>query len=178
VAVIVTARYTTQAIAGKHSVIEGRAIVLNNTYAIGDLPGVEYPDHLNYTRVWVAMMPSDEFPLPTPHDLYTAPYLRSYRITDPAIYRNPSEVLDDWLIPHSAVQAPVIHHYEKVALVRGVVGITPECYQENAEVETPGKLLAVNANGLFRKSDKNHPIVVAQTVYYHSNTGMVYIHVF
>jgi hypothetical protein len=177
-AVIVSARYTTQAVAGKHSVNEGRAVILTTGYNQNDLPGVEYPDHLNYTRVWVAMMPSDNFPIPIPHDLYTAPYLRSYRITDPTLYTNPSEVLDDWLIPHSAIQAPVIHRYEKVGLVRGIVGITPECYQENAEVEIPGKLLAVNANGLFRKSDKNHPIVVAQTVYYHNSTGMLYINVF
>lgn len=177
-AVIVSAQYTTQAVAGKHSVIEGRAVILTNTYALGDLPGVEYPDHLNPTRVWVAMMPPDNFPLPTPHDLFIAPSTRSYRITDPAIYTDPTLTGEDWLIPHSAIIAPVIHHYEKVALVRGVVGITPECYQENAEVETPGTLLAVNSNGLFRKSDRNHPIVVAQTVYYSYNTGMLYINVF
>lgn len=175
-AVIVSARYTTQAVAGKHSVIEGRAVIITNQDSVGDLPSVAYPHHLNYTRVWIAMMPSDNFPLPTPHELYTASATQSYRITDPAIYTDPVEVLDEWLVPHSALQAPIIHRYEKIALVRGIVGITPETYQ--GKLDTPGTLLAVNPNGLFRKSDKNHPIVVAQTVYYHSTTGMLYIHVF
>lgn len=177
-AVVVSLRYSTQAVAGKHSVIEGRAVLVTNTYKVGDLPGVEYPDHLNHTRVWIAMMPSDNFPLPTPHDLFTAPSTRSYRVTDPTIYGNPVLTGEDWLIPHSAIKAPVIHHYEKVALVRGVVGITEDCYQASGLVETPGTLLAINPNGLFRKSDKNHPIVVAQTVYFHSLTGMLYINVF
>jgi hypothetical protein len=177
-AVVVSARYTTQAVTGKHAVIEGRAVVLTSTYAIGDLPGVEYPDGINPTHVWVAIMPPDNFPLPTPHDLFTAPPTRTYRVTDPAIYTDPILTGEDWLIPHSAIIAPVIHHYEKVALVRGVVGITPECYQDGADTETPGTLLAINPNGLFRKSDKNHPIVVAQTVYYAHSTGMLYINVF
>lgn len=178
-AVVVSEKYSTQAIASKHSIIEGRAVILSPiNEKTDDLPYAIYPDGYSPTHVWVALSPPDTFKPPVPHDLYTASRLATYNVNDPAIYTDPSQITDDWLVPHSAMLTPIIHQHEKVGLVRGIVGITSECYQDGNNVEIPGELLAVNPNGLFRKSDRNHPIVVAQTVYYQISTGVLYIHVF
>lgn len=177
-AVVVSPTYSIQAVAGKHSVIEGRAVVVTNQYTIGDLPGVEYPDHLLYTKVWVAFRPPTKFPIPVPDSLYVAPYKSTYNINDPTIYSNPMLTGTDYLVERSQLQTPTIEHYEKVALFRGIVGITSDCYQDNAQLKVPGALISVNPNGLFRKHDQNHHLEVAETVYYDASTAMLYINVF
>lgn len=174
-AILVNAQYTTQAVASSHAIIEGRAVMITSVDSENNLPIVEYPDHFDPTHIWIAMMPSDTFTLPVQHELYTAPPVATYRITDPSIYAEPASVVDEWLVPHSTLRAPIIHRYEKVALVRGLIGITEECYQENPDLYIPGCLLALGPNGTFRKVDNSHPISVAHTVYYHSTTGTLYI---
>lgn len=177
-AVVVNPRYSIQAVAGKHAVIEGRAVIISSDAGVDDLPSVEYPDHVSPTKVWVALCPPENFIKPISHELYTATYKAIYNLEDENIYSNPIFTEEFWLEKHSIMKAPVVHRYERLALFRGVVGITEECHQGNDQIKVPGASLAIDPNGLFRKVDKNHPIIVGETVRYSPQAGLLYINVF
>lgn len=178
-AVVVNPRYSIQAVAGKHAIIEGRAVILSPLGdKIDDLPEAIYPDGYTPSHVWVALCPPDTFTPPVPHGLYTAQRTSVYSINDFEIYSDPVLQEDYELVNHSQLRLPVIHHYERVALYRGIVGVCGACHQDNDNVITPGSFLSVNSNGQFRKVDKNHPNIVAQTLHYDALSGYLYINVF
>lgn len=177
-AVVVNPRYSIQAVAGKHNVVEGRGVIFEVNQFVGDLPSVEYPSNNNTKKVWVALHPPDNLPLPTPRSLYTASYKAIYNLNDDAIYDNPIFSEEYWLVKHSTMKAPTINRYEKLALYKGIIGITEECYQHTSKIIQHGTSLAISNNGRFIDVDKNHPTTVAETIDYVHSTGMLFINVF
>jgi hypothetical protein len=178
-AVVVKPSYSIQAVAGKHAIIEGRAVILSPLGdKVDDLPEAIYPEGYSPTRVWVALCPPDTFKTPIPHSLYTAQRTVVYNLKDSNIYSDPILEEDYELVNHSQLRLPVIHRYERVALYRGLVGVCGACHQDNPDVLITGSFLTVNNRGLFRKVNKNHPNIVAQTAYYDALGGFLYINVF
>ena len=182
-AVVAIPRHSTQAVAGRHGIIEGRG-VRYTTKGTGrdDLFQVEYPTHKTPGYVWVAICPPDNFPVPIPDALYLATYRSTYNIKDAAIYTDPSQTGTDYLTHLSEMNNPtLVARHSLVALYKGIIGITPECYTANkAETLIPGTELVMNPNGIFTHREKNDPanLVVGRVEYYQIQTGLLYINVY
>ena len=182
-AVIVKATYSAQAVAGRHDIIEGRGVKYT-TKGTGhdDLYQVEYPTHKRPGYVWVALCPPTNFPRPIPDELYLATHQSTYNINDVTIYTDPILTGTDYLVDLSEINEPtMVASHSLVALYKGLIGITPECYTANKpETLVTGVELVMNPNGIFTHRENNDPanIVVGRVEHYQVQTGMLYINVF
>lgn len=182
-AVVAIPRYSTQAVAGRHDIIEGRGVrYTDKGTGHDDLYQVEYPTHKTPGYVWVAMCPPDNFPVPIPDELYLATYKSTYNIKNVAIYTEPILTGTDYLIHNSEKNNPtLVASHSLVALYKGIIGITPECYTaKKAQTLVPGTELVMNPNGVFTHRELNDPddLVVGRVEFYQIQTGLLYINVF
>lgn len=182
-AVVVIPKYSAQAVAGRHDIIEGRGVKYTSKgTGHDDLYQVEYATHKVPGYVWVAMCPPDNFKLPYPDELYFASDKSTYNINDITLYTDPILTGTDYLIHQSEENYPtIVASHGLVALYKGLIGITPECYTANkAETLVPGTELVMNPNGIFTHRELNDPanLVVGRVEYYRVSTGMLYINVY
>jgi len=182
-AVIVKATYSAQAVAGRHNIIEGRGVKYTTKgTSTHDLYQVEYPTHKRPGHVWVAICPPTNFPRPIPDELYTVTYKSTYNINDVTLYTDPSLTGTEYLVDLSEMNEPtMVASHSLIALYKGLIGITPECYTANkAETLVINTELVMNPNGIFTHRENNDPadIVVGRVEYYQRQTGMLYINVF
>lgn len=181
-AVVAIPRHSAQAVAGRFDIIEGRA-VRYTTKGTGhdDLYQVEYAAPNVHGYVWVAICPPMGFPVPIPDELYLASNQISYNINDIAIYTDPILTGTDYLTDLSEQNQPtLIASHSLVALYKGIIGITSECYQSSPEILTGGTELVIKNNGIFEHKKQNDPIehVVGRVEYYQRQSGLLYINVF
>jgi hypothetical protein len=182
-AVVVSPTYSTQAVAGRHDIIEGRGVQYTEKGTFhDDLHQVEYAKHKVPGTVWVAICPPDNFPVPIPDELLVATYKSTFNIKDINLYTDPILTGTDYLIHPSEQNYPtLVAKHSLVALYKGIIGITPECYTANkSETLIPGTQLVMSSNGIFTHRELNDPanLVVGHVEYYQKSTGMLYIHVF
>jgi hypothetical protein len=182
-AVVVIPKYSAQAVAGRHDIVEGRGVQYTDKGTFhDDLHQVEYAKHKVPGNVWVAICPPDNFKVPIPDELYLATYKSTYNINDVALYTDPILTGTDYLIHNSEQNYPtLVARHSLVALYKGLIGITPECYTANkAETLVPNTELVMNSNGIFTHRENNDPanLVVGRVEHYQIQTGMLYINVF
>ncbi len=181
-AVVAIPRYSAQAVAGRFDIIEGRA-VRYTTKGTGhdDLYQVEYATPNVHGYVWVAICPPMGFPVPIPDGLYSATYKSTYNIKDATIYTNPSQTGTEYLTDLSEQNQPtIVAQHSLVALYKGIIGITSECYDSSPEILTGGTQLVIKNNGIFEHKKQNDPIehIVGRVEYYQPKSGLLYINVF
>jgi hypothetical protein len=179
-AVVVMPTYSTQAVAGRHDIIEGRAVKYTDK-GVGknELHQVEYAKSKETGGVWVAICPPDDFKLPIQSPLYSATYYGTYNIKNPAIYNNPTITEKQYLTHNSEINSPtIIAQHGIIGLYKGLIGITPNCYVMNDpqlfEVKTP---LVIHSSGMFTHKGNNddQSMVVGYVEYYNKQTGILYI---
>jgi hypothetical protein len=171
-AVLVTTLRSRQGVAAQ-TIIEGRAVVVGASGVRNDLPNVTYASANTTTGVYVAFFPPDNFPRPTIADFYTAPFKQTYDLNNAALYGDPTLTQTQYLVPRSQWREPMVYSGELVALHHGKIGITNNCFIDEADIRIPGKKIKVGASGMFQHTVSSN--IVGEIDRYDDQTGTLYI---
>jgi len=182
-AVIAIPRHSVQAIAGRFDIVEGRGVHYTSKSPYhDDLYAVEYPKHKEAASVWIAMFPHDKFKPPVLVDLFYSINISTYNVNDATIYTDPILQNNLFLTPPSSqsTQATIIASRGLVALYKGIIGITPDCFKDTPEIYITGTEIVMDPNGIFTHRGKNDPdnLVVGRVEQYRIQSGMLYINLY
>jgi hypothetical protein len=154
--------------------MEGRAVTLTASGVREDLPNVTYASANQQHGVYIAFFPPDNFPRPTYEDLYTVPSTRVYDLTDATLYGDPTFYKKQYLVPRSMWAEPLVYSGELVALHRGRIGLTANCFVNEADIRVPGARVAVGTSGLLTHTT-NNSYAIGVVERYAPDTGVLYI---
>jgi hypothetical protein len=172
-AVIVSTQFSAQGVAAA-TIMEGRAVVLTASGVRADLPNVTYATANQTAGVYIAFFPPDNFPRPTYEDLYSVPSTRVYDLTEASLYGDPTFYKKQYLVPRSMWAEPLVYSGELVALHRGRIGLTANCFVDEANIRVPGNMIAVGTSGkLTYTNSGTHAIGIVER--YAADTGVLYI---
>ena len=171
-AVLVTTIRSRQGVAAT-TIVEGRAVVVGASGVRNDLPNVTYAAANTTQGVYVAFFPPDNFPRPTPREMYTAPYIQSYNVNNANLYGNPSMTQTMDLVPRSQWKEPSAYSGELVALHWGKIGITSGCFVSSANIKIPGNKVKVAGSGLFEYTASTY--IVGEVDRYDAVTDTLYL---
>jgi len=172
-AVLVSTLRSRQGVAAT-SIMEGRAVVVGQSGVRNDLPNVTYAASGASVGVYVAFFPPDNFPRPTMSDWYTAPFKVTTDLNEASIYGDPTLTQTWYLVPRSQWREPTVLSGELVALHHGRIGITENCFFDDANIRIPGSKIKVAATGKFAYTTDN-AITIGEVERFDDLTGTLYI---
>jgi hypothetical protein len=172
-AVIVSTQFSAQGVAAA-TIMEGRAVTLTASGVREDLPSVTYASANQKHGVYIAFFPPDNFPRPTYEDWYSVPSTRVYDLNDASLYGDPTFYKKQYLVPRSMWAEPLVYSGELVALHNGRIGLTVNCFVDDANIRVPGNMIAVGTSGkLVYTNNNTHAIGIVER--YAPDTGVLYI---
>jgi hypothetical protein len=143
--------HVTGGVAGE-SILEGRAVVMSASGLHGDLPTALLAT-ANATNVFVAFVPPDQFPRPTPVGMFTSPQ----SVTFSQFGMNLADLTTHELVYRigpSNLEAPVAASGWLVQLHKGgAYNLTAGCYTDSDDIRKNGALIKVGASGIFEYAD-------------------------
>jgi hypothetical protein len=133
--------HVTGAVAGE-SIVEGRAVVMGATGLRNDLPSAMLATS-GALNVYVAIVPPDRFPRPTPVSMYTAPDYVTFSQFDQTLGELTTNELV-YRIGPSLIEQPTAASGWLLQLHKGgAYTLTTGCYIDTAEIRVPGNKVRV-----------------------------------